>query len=197
MLDNEHEELKKKYESLESKSRSSSDESFPCNIPCAIPIVKVDVSTSCDLTACNEDVIVETCDDLIAKENDELKQEVERLMADLRRLKGNYTQGQAQPSQDNPLTGVKKLEKGETVTCFKCHKEGHKSYQCKEKEGKENSKPKNLNKNKKAKEIKKNTSPYLKASYMYTKPTHKNKQKSNHYILEKKKNGKVVAHVMG
>ena len=47
---------------------------FFCNIPCAIPIVKVDVSTSCDLTLCNEDVIVETCDDLIAKENDELKQ---------------------------------------------------------------------------------------------------------------------------
>ena len=41
---------------------------FFCNIPCAIPIVKVDVSTSCDLTLCNEDVIVETCDDLIAKE---------------------------------------------------------------------------------------------------------------------------------
>ena len=55
---------------------------------------------------------------------------------------------------------------------------------------------KNLSKSKKehkkAKEIKKNTSPYLKALYMYTKPTHKNKQKSNHYILEKKKNGKVV-----
>ena len=94
-------------------------------------------------------MIVETCDDLIAKENDELKQEVERLMADLRRLKGKYTQEQAQPSQDNPLTGVKKIEKGETVTCFKCCKEGHKSYQCKEKEGKENSKPKNLNKSKK------------------------------------------------
>ena len=186
-----------KYESLESKSESSSDKSFPCNIPCAIPIIKVDAPTSCDLTPCNEDVIVETCDDLIAKENDELKQEVERLMADLRRLKGKYTQEQVQPSQDNTSAGVKKLEKGETVTCFKCHKEGHKSYQCKEKEGKENSKPKNLNKNKKAKEIKKNTSPYLKASYMYTKPTHKNKQKSNHYILEKKKNGKVVAHVMG
>ena len=129
LLDNEHEELKKKYESLESKSRSSSDESFPCNIPCAIPIVKVDASTSCDLTPCNEDVIVETCDDLIAKENDELKQEVERLMADLRQLKGKYTQEQAQPSQDNPLTGVKKLEKGETVTCFKCCIESHKSYQ--------------------------------------------------------------------
>ena len=93
---------------------------------------------------------------------------------------------------------MKKLEKGETVTWFKCCKEGHKSYQCKEKEGeakgKENSKPKNLNKSKKghkkAKEIKKNTSLNLKASYIYTKPTHKNKQKSNQYILEKKKNGK-------
>ena len=69
------------------------------------------------------------------------------------------------------------------MTCFKCHQEGHKSYQCKEKEGqakgKENGKPKNLNKSKKgqkkAKEIKKNPSPNLKASYMYTKPTHKNK----------------------
>ena len=62
-----------KYESLESKSESSLDKSFPCNIPCAIPIVKVDAFTSCDLTPCNDDVIVETCDDLIAKENDELK----------------------------------------------------------------------------------------------------------------------------
>ena len=70
-----------KYESLESKSESSSDKSlesssdksFSCNIPCAIPIVKVDASTSCDLTPCNEDVVVEICDDLIAKENGELK----------------------------------------------------------------------------------------------------------------------------
>src|SRR6185369_11487008 len=149
LLDNEHKELKMKYESLESKSESSSDKSFPCNIPCAISFEKVDASTSCDLTPCNENVIVETCDDLIAKENDELKQEVERLMTDLRWLKGKYTQEQVQPSQDNTYAGVKKLEKGETVTCFKCHKEGHKSYQCKEKGGKENSK--NLNKNKKAK----------------------------------------------
>ena len=44
LLDNE---LKRKYESLESKSRSSLDKSFPCNIPCAIPIIKVDASTSC------------------------------------------------------------------------------------------------------------------------------------------------------
>jgi len=141
----------------------------------------------------------------LLRKNDELKQEVEWPMADLRRLKGKYTQEQAQPSQDNPLKGVNKLEKGETVTCFKCHKEGHKSYQCKEKEGqakgKENGKPKNLNKSKKghkkAKEIKKNTSPYLKASLVYTKPTHKFKQKSDRYILKKKENGKVVAHAMG
>ena len=135
--------------SLESKNESSSDKSFPCNIPCAISFGKVDASTSCDLTPFNENVIVETCDDLIAKENDELKQEVDMLLTDLRRLKGKYTQEQAQPSQDNPLTGVKKFEKGETVTCFKCFKEGHKSYHCKEKEGKANGKengmPKNLN----------------------------------------------------
>ena len=140
LLDNEHEELKMKYKSLESKSESSSDKSFPCNIPCAIPIVKVDASTSCDLTPCNEDVVVETCDDLIAKENDELKQEVERLYTDLRRLKGKYTQEQVQPSPDNTSAGVKKLEKGETVTCFKCCKEGHKSYQCKKKRAKQRAK---------------------------------------------------------
>ena len=75
-MKNENKELKIKYESLESKNESSSDKLFPCNIPCAIPINKVDASTSCDLTPCNEDVIIETCDDLIAKENDELKQEV-------------------------------------------------------------------------------------------------------------------------
>ena len=92
LLDNEHKELKMKYESLESKSESSSDKSFPCNIPCAISFDKVDASTSCDLTPCNENVIVETCYELIAKENDKLKQEVERLMADLRQLKGKYTQ---------------------------------------------------------------------------------------------------------
>ena len=49
-------------------------------IPCAIPISRVDASTSCiDLidescsNPCNENVVVESCDDLIAKENDELK----------------------------------------------------------------------------------------------------------------------------
>ena len=35
------------------------------------------------------------------------------------------------------------------------------------------------------------------ASLVYTKPTHKFKQKSDHYILKKNENGKVVAHAMG
>jgi hypothetical protein len=113
---------------------------------------------------------------------------------------------------------VKKLEEGQTVTCFKCHKEGHKYYQCKE-GMEEKASRKNVNKNKKAKEKKapsnkrandeiKNgskwakdektkNSPYLKSSLMYTKPTHKMKRKSYHYILEKKESGKVVAHTIG
>ncbi|WVZ84137.1 hypothetical protein U9M48_031198 [Paspalum notatum var. saurae] len=56
--------------------------------------------------------------------------------------------------------------------------------------GKSNSKGK-----KKAMENK--NSPKSKASLVYTKLTYKAKQKSNHYILGKKKNGKVVAHTMG
>jgi hypothetical protein len=33
-----------------------------------------------------------------------------------------------QPSQDNRDPMVKKLEKGATMTCYKCHGEGHKFY---------------------------------------------------------------------
>ena len=76
---------------------------------------------------CYENVVVESCDDLIAKENDEIKQEVERFMKNLARLKGK---GIVQPSQDKCEDMVKKLEKESTVTCFKCHQEGHKSYKC-------------------------------------------------------------------
>jgi hypothetical protein len=35
-----------------------------------------------------------------------------------------------QPSQDNRDPMVMKLEKGATVTCYKCHGEGHKFYKC-------------------------------------------------------------------
>ena len=56
--------------------------------------------------------------------------EVERLMKDLYRLKGKGIESNVQPSQDNREDMVKKLEKGSTVTCSKCHKEGHKSNKC-------------------------------------------------------------------
>ena len=75
-------------------------------------------------------MVVESCYDLITKENDELKQEVERLMKDLYRLKGKDIESNVQPSQDNREEMVKKLEKGSTVTCSKCRKEGHKSNKC-------------------------------------------------------------------
>ena len=99
------------------------------SIPCAIPISKVDTSTSCiDLVdescsnSCNEkcykNVFVESLDDIIAKENDELKQEVQWLMKDLARMKAKSIE----PSQDNREDMVKKFEKGSTVTCSKCHK---------------------------------------------------------------------------
>jgi hypothetical protein len=197
LLTKEHEELEEKFNELKSL-QCSSDSSIPCDIPCIIPVVKVDASTSCDLTLCNEHVVVEPCDDLIARENDELKQEVEKLRKDLVRLKGKAIEVHVKPPQDNLQESVKKLEKGSNVTCFICHQEGHKSYQCKVDKGK----PKNLSKNnkkngtKKAKEeIKK--SPQIKASMMYTKPSHKKKQQANPYVLEKKKNGKVVAHKQG
>ena len=40
---------------------------------------------------------------------------------------------QAQPSQDNRSKVVNKLEEDQTVVCYFCHKEGHKSYMCKSK----------------------------------------------------------------
>jgi hypothetical protein len=60
-----------------------------------------------------EHVLVESCDDLIAKENDELKQEVEKLQKDLYVLK---EKSKVQPPQDNCEDMVKKLEKGSTAT---------------------------------------------------------------------------------
>ena len=94
LLSKEHEELKLKFESINDANDSLEMEQ---TIPCAIPISRVDASTSCiDLIdescsnpcneKCNENVVIESCDDLIAKENEELKQEVERLMKDLARF---------------------------------------------------------------------------------------------------------------
>jgi hypothetical protein len=81
-LSKECDELKSNLESNENKTSNSFDLD-ESSIPCAIPISKVDASTSCiDLIdescslSCNKNVVVKTCDCLICKKNDELKEEV-------------------------------------------------------------------------------------------------------------------------
>ena len=66
-------------------------------------------------------------------DNEQLKQEVARLTKDLTQVRGKMEQ--AQLHQDNTIKGVKKLDEGQTVVCYVCHKEGHKSYECKMKNG--------------------------------------------------------------
>jgi hypothetical protein len=90
-----------------------------------------------------------------------------------------------QPSQDNCDPMVKKLEKGATVTCYKCHGEGHKFYKC----------PPFVKKMDKGTKKKLNLT--IKSSLIYTKPNRKNKTKSNTYVIKKKANGKVIAHKVG
>jgi hypothetical protein len=94
LLSKECDELKSKLESKETKT-SNSFELDESSIPGAIPISKVDASTSCiDLIdascspSCNENVVVETCDSLIGKKNDELNQEVKWLRERLASLMG-------------------------------------------------------------------------------------------------------------
>jgi hypothetical protein len=105
-------------------------------------IIKKDASTSCfdlidDSNSCNqvlvENIVVQTCSDEIAKENEQLRQEVARLGKTLYDKKGKAKQ--IRPTQDNTTAGVNKPVEGETVICRLCHKEGHKSYQCKTKTG--------------------------------------------------------------
>jgi hypothetical protein len=52
---------------------------------------------------------VETCDDLIAQENDHLKREVKKHELEVNKLK---KQAKVQPPQDNRSNVVKNLEKG-------------------------------------------------------------------------------------
>ena len=138
LLSKKHEEIKLKFESINNTNDSLETKQ---STPSTNPISKVDASTSCnDLIdefcsnpcneECNENVVVESCDDLITKENCELKQEVEKRMKDLAILKGKDIKSNVQPSQNNREDMVKKLEKGSTVTCSKCHKKDHKSNKC-------------------------------------------------------------------
>jgi FtsZ-binding cell division protein ZapB len=101
-------------------------------------IIKKDASTSYfdlidDSNPCNEvlveNIVVETCSDDVAKENEQLRQEVALLGKALYDKKDKAKQ--IQSPQDNTTAGVKKPVEGETVICTLCHKEGHKSFQCK------------------------------------------------------------------
>jgi hypothetical protein len=86
---------------------------------CAPHSIILSYANSCCSQAkpsCDEQVHVETCDDFIASENDELKRENEMLMMELRQLKDK---GHVQPSQDSHGHMVKKLEKGSTITYAK------------------------------------------------------------------------------
>ena len=73
---------------------------------------------------------------------------------------------------------VKKLEKGPTVICSKCHKEGHKSNKC----------PQPW---KKLPDEKNNKKLKIKSSLIYTKHKWRNKSNSTSYVIKKKTNGKI------
>jgi hypothetical protein len=128
--------------------------------------------------------VVETCQYLIGKENGELNQEVKWLRERFANLMGKGKsdeeqmdisqdmKSKVQPSQDNRDPMVKKLEKGATVTCYKCHEEGHKFYKC----------PQFVKKMDKG--ATKKLKPTIKSSLIYTKPNRKNKTNSNTYVIK-------------
>ena len=74
---------------------------------------------------------------------------------------------------------MKKLDEGQTMVCYVCHKEGHKSYECKVKNGGG------------AKKKEKNKKETSKLFNTYTNKV--DKKASIPYLLKKKENEKVVA----
>jgi hypothetical protein len=105
-------------------------------------------------------------------ENEKLKQEVARLEKAFYDKKGKAKQ--IQPPQDYTTARVNKPVEGKTVICRLCHKEGHKSFQCKAKTG-----------------DKQKQKPTIKISNTYINKL--DKKASTPYLIKKKKNGKVIA----
>jgi hypothetical protein len=128
VLQANHNELKHSYEKLVNSYATleiahevvlSSVKSIqPLSHTCTCSQVQVNLSCANDCLSqasqsSIEHVLVESCDDLIAEENDQLKQEVEKLQKDLYVLK---EKSKVQPSQDNRESIVKKPKKGSTAT---------------------------------------------------------------------------------
>jgi hypothetical protein len=117
-----HKELINSYALLESAHEvmvTKVKDSKPHTCTYAPPSIDLSCSNSCcsqSNPTCDKHVHVETCDNFIASENDELMRENEMLKMELSRLKGK---GHMQPSRDNRDHMVMKLEKGLTVTCAK------------------------------------------------------------------------------
>jgi hypothetical protein len=74
-------------------------------------------------------VLVESCDEAIEKENDNLKIEVKRLELEVNKLK---KQANLQPSQDTRRNMVKKLEKGTTAPKIACQHQSKQNHHNKE-----------------------------------------------------------------
>jgi hypothetical protein len=146
-------------------------------------IIKKYDSTSCfdlidDSNPYNQvhvkDVVIKTCSDEIAMENEQLKQEVTRLGKALYDKKGKAKQ--IQPLQDNTTVGVNKPMEAQTMICRLCHKEGHKSYRCKAKTGDKQ-------------KLKQKATSKISNTYI----NKLDKKAATPYLIKKKKNGKVIA----
>jgi hypothetical protein len=120
-LQHSYEKLVDSYATLEIAHEvvlSSVKSIQPLSHTCTCSQVQVNLSCTNDCLSqasqsSIEHVLVESCDDLIAEENDKLKQEVEKLQKYLYVLK---EKSKVQPSQYNRESMVKKLEKGSTAT---------------------------------------------------------------------------------
>jgi hypothetical protein len=107
--------LESTHEVMVTKVKDSQPHTFTC-APHSINLSCVNSCCSQAKPSCDEHVLVETCDSLIANENDELKREKETINMELSRLKGKC---HVQSSQDNRDHMVKKLEKRSTITSVK------------------------------------------------------------------------------
>jgi hypothetical protein len=120
-LECSYEKLVDSYATLEIAHEvvlSSVKSTQPLSHTCTCSQVQIDLSCAIDCLSqasqsSIEHVLVVSCYDLIAKENDELKHEVEKLQKDLYVLK---EKSNVQPSQDSREDMGKKFEKGSTIT---------------------------------------------------------------------------------